>query len=132
MTPVGTGAVCAVEVGQESGDRGSHSRLEGRGTDTDPGLQMAGAGAQDSRRLMPVGAHPIDDVVLGAIEIDQNVVGISSSGERAEEDVVALAIAQPQKAEHGTVCELEGGPDLLSRERFSIEAVNQTKLIMRV
>lgn len=93
MTPVGAGAVGIIEVGQESGHGGSHSRIEGHGTDTDPSLQMAGAGAQDGTRLMSVGAHPIEDVVLGAIEIDQDIAGVSSSGKRAEQDIVALAIA---------------------------------------
>jgi hypothetical protein len=91
---------------------------------------MAGAGAQDGTRLMSVGAHLIEDVVLGAIEIDQNVTGVSSSGEWAEEDIVALAIAQPQKAEQGALGDLEGGPNVLSRERSSTEAVNQTKFII--
>ena len=130
MTPVGGGAVCAVEVGQESGDGGSRSRIQRRGTDTDPGLQMAGASAQDGTRLMPVGAHPVEDVVVGAIEIDKEVTGVSSSGERPEEDIVPLAVTQPQKSEQRTMCELQRGPNLLCGKRSSSAAVNQTKLII--
>ena len=46
-------------------------------------MRMAVAGAQGGRRLVPVGAHPVEDVVLGAIEINQDVAGASGSGERA-------------------------------------------------
>ena len=130
MTSLGAGAVCAVQMRQVSRDGGSQQGFERRGTDTNPSLQMVRAGAKDDTRLMPVGAHRVDDAVLGAIEIDQDIASVSISCERAEEDVVAFAIAQPQKSEHTAMCELEGGPNVLTRERPSRAAMNQTKLII--
>ncbi len=130
MTSVGAGGVCAVQVRQVSGNGGGDDRFERSRTDTHPGLQMAGAGADDSARRMPARAHGVDEVVVGAIEIDQDVSGVSSSGEGPEEDVIALAITQPEKAEQGAVCELESGPNLRSRKGPASAAMNQTKLII--
>ena len=62
---------------------------------------MAGAGAQHGTRLMPIGTHAVDDVVLGAIEIDQNVASVEASFPGVEEHVVSFAIAQPQKPNQG-------------------------------
>jgi hypothetical protein len=58
-----------------------------------PGLQMARAGAQYDTRLMAVCAHGLDDLVLGTIQIDENIAGIAVAAKRVEEDVVTVAIA---------------------------------------
>src|SRR6266849_3577601 len=92
---------------------------------------MAGAGAQHGTRLMPIGTHAVDDVVLGAVEIEQNVAGVEAPLPGVEERVVSFAIAQPQKANHGATRELQGGTHLLlSRKGPSAAAVNQTNLII--
>jgi len=130
VMPIGAGAVCAVEMSQVSGDGGSHGRLERSQTDTNPGLQMAGAGAQHDTRLMPIGAHGIDDVVIGAVQIDQNVTSVPVAFKGVEEHVVSFAITQPQKSNHGVARQLRGGPNKLSRKRPSAAAMNQTHLII--
>jgi len=130
MTALGAGAICAIQISQVSGDEGSQGRLERGRTDTNPGLQMAGAGAQHGTRLMPIGTHGVDDFVLGAVQIDQNVAGVEAPFPGVEKHIVPFAIAQPQKSNHGSTQELHGGPHMLSRKRPSAGAVNQTNLII--
>src|SRR5215510_3333210 len=60
MTPLGAGAICAVQMGQLSGDGGSDIRLERSQADTNPSLQMAGAGEQDGTGWMAIGAHLVE------------------------------------------------------------------------
>jgi hypothetical protein len=130
VTPIRAGTVGAVQSSQASGDRGRHSRRQRSEADADPGLQMPGAGAQHDRRFMPVKAHDVDALVVGAIEIDKDIAGVARSLEGMEEDVISLAIAQSQKSEQGAGCELDSRPNAVSGKWFAAVAVNQTNLII--
>ena len=79
---------------------------------------------------MPIGAHHVDDLVLGAIEIDKNVAGVAIPVEGLDEHVVSFAIPQAQKSNHAATRELHGGPNLVSRKRRSVAAMNQPNLII--
>jgi hypothetical protein len=80
MAPIRAGTIGTVAGCQIGGEGSGYRRLQGSQADTNPSLQMAGAGAQHDTRLMPVGAHRLDDVVIGAIQIDENVVSIAVTG----------------------------------------------------
>ena len=130
MAPIGTGPVGAVKGGQVCGDGGSHSRLQRSQAEANPGLQMVGAGAQHDRRLMPIGAHGVDGLVMGAIQIEENVAGVAVAGEGVKEDIVSLAIAQPQEGDRGAMGELNSGPNAVSGKGLAAAAVNQTNLVI--
>jgi len=130
MTPFGAGAVCAVQMGQLSGDGGSDIWLERSQADTNPSLEMAGAGAQHDTRSMSVRSHRVDGLVVGAIQIEENVAGVAIPGKGVKEDVVSFAIAQPQECHPRGTCELLGGPNLVGGKGLSAQGVNQTKLII--
>jgi len=130
MAPVRTGAICAVESCQMRRDGGSYRGIEWRQTDTNPSLQMAGAGTQNNTRLVAVGAHGFDDLVSGTIQIDENIAGIAGAGERVKEDVVTFAIAQAQEGHHGTTGELYRGPNPVAGKGLAGAAVNQPNLIV--
>ena len=68
-----------------------------------------------------MGTHAVEDVVLGVVEIDQNVAGVEVPFPGVEEHVVSFAIAQPQKPNQGATRELQGRPHLLARKGFSLQ-----------
>ena len=77
MTPVGAGAVTAVNVCQVPAGRGRYGRLQRRGAEASPSLQVAGAGLHHHARIMSVCAHAVHDHRVGAIQVDQNIAGVS-------------------------------------------------------
>lgn len=130
MTPVRTSVVCTVESRQMLGDRGRQVRNERSLAHTDPGLQMAGAGAQHDTWFMPVAAHTVEDLVVGTIQIHENVASVAVACEGVEEDVVSFAIAQSEEGHGGAACQLNCGPNAIARKWFAAVAMNQTELII--
>src|SRR5215831_11829265 len=130
MAPIGAGGVCGIESSEVSGEGGSELRLQRGQADAEPGLQMAGAGAHNSARLMPVSAHSAEDGVVGAIEIEEDIASVAVTGEGVKEDVVTFAIAKSEKRDHSAACELRRGPDLVGGKWFTSQGVNQTNLII--
>ena len=57
MTPIGTGRVAAVDVGQLFPDPAGHSGFDGRGADLDPSLEIAGAGLEYDTGIVPIPPH---------------------------------------------------------------------------
>ena len=130
MAPIGAGPVCAVQDRQMSGERGGHNGLQRSRADTDPDLEMTGAGAQHDRGFVSVSAHGIDDLVVSVIQIDENIAGVAVARKGVNQDVVALAIAEPQKSDHGVAGELHGGEHPFSREGLPRAAMNESDLII--
>src|SRR6516164_8708868 len=130
MAPIRAGTICAVEGCPVCGDRGGYNGLQWSQTDTHPGLQMAGAGAQHDTRLMPVGAHGVHDLVIGAVQIEEHVAGIAVARKGMKEDVVSLAITESQECHCGAPGELHRGPNPLSGKGLAAAAVNQTNLVI--
>jgi hypothetical protein len=130
MTPVGTGQVPSIEAGQLLAGSGGHSGFQRGGGEVNPSLEMARAGLEHDTGVMSIGPHALDDGWVSAVEIDQDVAGISVlSGVGLEVDVATLAVAQAQKSHGGGVSQLSGRPKPFTRERPSGGMVNQTDQI---
>src|SRR4030095_126069 len=76
MTPIGASQVPLIGVSQPSGDGASNGRFEGCDTDSNPGLQVAGAGLEQNTRLMPTGAHFFQNGCIAVIKIQQDIAGV--------------------------------------------------------
>jgi hypothetical protein len=72
----------------------------------------------------------VDDVVIGAIQIEEDVAGIAITGKGVKEDVESFAIAQPQEGHRGSTGELKGGPNPVTGKRLAAGAVNQANLVI--
>ena len=90
VTPVGAGPIATVESGQMSAGRRRQGRLQWRGTEANPSLQMAGAGLYHHTGVMAVGAHEVHGRRIGTIQIDQNIAGVLVSGVRLDVHVATV------------------------------------------
>jgi hypothetical protein len=79
---------------------------------------------------MAIGAHGFDDLVIGTIQVEENIAGVAVAGKRVKEDVVTFAIAAAQKGHQGTTGELHRGPDPVAGKGLPAAAVNQPDLIV--
>jgi len=81
MAPIGAGSIASIETGQLSADFGGDGRLERRGADLNPGLEIARAGLHHHAGCMSVAAHGVEDLRIGLIQIQQNIARIAVYGE---------------------------------------------------
>jgi len=96
------------------------------------GLEIAGAGLQHDARLMPIGAHSVDDLRIGSIQIHQNVAGVAVRGERREVNIKSLAVASAQEPYRGPSCQQTRRPQPFSGARPSTLAMNRTDQVQLV
>ena len=129
VSPIGTGPVGVIAVGQVLGDGGRQGGWERSWADTDPGLETAGASLEDDAGVVSVCAHDVNQAGGGGVEIDQDVAGVLLVGIGTEVDVEALAVTEAQEADHAATGKLKAGPQRLSGEGFSREAIDQTELL---
>ena len=129
VTPVGAGPIASVEACQVSAGRGRDGRLQRRGTETNPSLQMASAGLHHHTGVMSVGAHEVDDRRISTIQIDQNIAGVLVSSIGVNVHVTPLAVASAQEADGRGACQLGCCPKPFSRKRATCLLVNQTDQI---
>jgi len=129
VTPVGAGAIPAVKVCQVPAGRGGYGRLQRRGTEANPSLQVAGAGLYHRARIMSICAHAVQDHRIGAIQVDQNIAGILVAGVGVNVDVTALAVASTKKAEGRSAHQLSCRPESFSGKGAAGPVVNQTDQI---
>jgi len=97
--------------------------------DANPGLEMARAGLEHYTGIMPVGAHAVDDRLVGVIQINQNKAGVAILGIREKVDVASLAVANSQKPYGCRMGQLGSRPKPFSWEGPFSGAVNQTEQI---
>src|SRR6202790_5658159 len=126
MTPIGTGRVAAVEVGQLFADLAGNGSLDGCGTDLYPSLEIAGAGLEYHTRLVTSGPHGFNDGYASVIEIDEDVARIALLGVRMDVDIAALPVANAQEPDGGWMGQLGCGPQPLTGKCPSGLALNQT------
>src|ERR1700674_1065137 len=127
MTPVGTTQVPSIEAGQLLAGSRRHSGFQRGGAEVNPSLEMARAGLEHDAGGMSIGPHALDDGRVGAVQIDQDIAGISVLGSVGlNVDVTTLAVAYTQKSHRGGVSQLSGCPKPFTRERLSGRLVNQT------
>jgi hypothetical protein len=138
VTPVGAGPIATVEVCQVSAGRGRHGRLQRRGAEVNPGLQMrnartvAGAGLQHDTRIMPVGAHAADNARLRGVQIDENVACVLVPCVGLNIHIAPFAVARAQKSDRDRVAQLVGGPKPFARKGPTSLAVDQTDEVQLV
>jgi len=132
VTPVRASPIAAVEVCQVPAGGGRHGRLQRRGTEANPSLQMAGAGLHHHTGIMSVGTHEIHGRRIGAIQIDQDIAGVLISGVGVNVNVTPLAVASSQKADGSGAHQLGCCPKSFSGKRAARQVMNQTDQIQFV
>ena len=129
MTPVGTGQVAAIGMGQVSGDAGGYGRFQAERADLNPSLEMAGAGLEHHARLMSIGTHPLECGRVGVVQIQQDVPGVSVVSIGLNVHVTALTIAHAQESYRRLLAQLGGRPEPFAWESGSGGVVNQSNQI---
>jgi len=129
VTPVRTGQVGPIVVGQVLSDGRRQRRFERGLADTDPGLETTGAGLDDDAGLVSVGAHSFNHAGRSQIEVDQDIAGVSVLGKRSDVNVEAIAVAYTQESDHAAATELKASPQSLGRIWFSGLMMNQAKQV---
>ena len=99
MAPVGARRIAAVGMRQPLARRGCHSWFQRAGTETDPGLKVAGAGLQDHTLIMPMGPHGLQNHWLRDVEVDKNIACVSIP-----------SVGGPQKSDGTGIHQLPGAP----------------------
>src|SRR5205814_3706425 len=102
------------------------------GADLDPGLEIAGAGLQHDAGLMPVGAHGVDDLRIGSIQIHQNVAGVAVRGERRDVNIKSLTVARAQEPYRRSPGQQARRPQPFPGARASTLGMNRTNQILFV
>lgn len=126
MTPIGAGQVAAVEVGQLSPDLTGCRCLNGHGTHSNPGLEIAGTGLKDHTGIVSLGAHGFHNGWAGAIQIDEDVAGIALLRVGVNVYVAAFPVAHAQEPDGGGMGQLSSRPQPLSGECPSGLGMNET------
>jgi hypothetical protein len=132
VTPVGAGWIAAIGARQLPAGSGSQGRLQRRGAEMDPSLEMAGTGLDDDTRMMPVGAHGLHYGRLGVIEVDENVAGVVVAGVGVKVDVAAVAVAASQESDDCWSRQLISRPESFAGHCPSSPVVNQADLVQLV
>jgi len=132
VMPVGAGPIASVQARHVLAGRSRHCRFHRRGTEANPDLQMARAGLQHHTRVMPVGAHPLHDRWMSAIQVDENIAGVLVSSIGLDVDVASLTVANAQEADGSRMHQLGRCPKSFSRKRTVCLVVNQTDQIQLV
>jgi hypothetical protein len=129
MTPVGTGQVAAISMGQLSGDDGGYGRFQADRTDLNPSLEMAGASLKHHARLMTIGPHQFECGRVGVVQIQQDVPGVPVVSIGLNVYVTALTIANAQESYRRLLAQLGGRPEPFAWECGSGGVVNQSNQI---
>src|SRR6516165_3551944 len=119
-------ACAARGVGQLPAQGGRQLRLQARGADANPSLQMAGAGLEHHTWFMTVGPHGFENTGAGLIEIEENIAGIARPAVGEEVHVKTLTVACAQKMHHCSTHQLSGSPQPFSWSWPVCAAVNHT------
>src|ERR1022692_299782 len=129
MAPVGARRIAAVSMRQPLAGSGRHSWFQRTGTETDPGLKVAGAGLQDHTGSMPMGAHGLPHRWLRGVQVDENIACVLIPRVGVEINIASLAVAGAQKPEGRGTHQLPCAPQPFPRESASALSVNQADQI---
>src|SRR5947208_10964098 len=132
MTPVGAGAIASIGKRQQLAGAGRQRRFQRRGAESNPGLQMTGAGLQHHTGVMPLGAHGGDHCWLCPIQVDENVTGVLAPSVRLNVDVASFAVASAQKSDRGSAAQLVCCPKSFTRKgppRLVVNQADQVQLV---
>jgi hypothetical protein len=132
VAPIGAGRVATIGVRQLFADLTGEGRVDERGTDLYPGLEVAPAGLEHHTGTVPVAPHGFDNAWATVVQIDEDVTRIALLGIGMNVDVAALLVARAQKSYGGWMGELDGGPQPLSGESalgLMVNQANQEKVV---
>jgi hypothetical protein len=125
VAPIGAGPVAAIALGQDSAQSRGQCRLQRRGADPDPSLEVARTGLEHDTGLMPVDAHLLEHVRAGVIQVEEDVARVAPFGVRPEVYVEAQAVVCAQKTHYSVVGQLMRGPQPLSRSWSTSDRMDQ-------
>ena len=129
VTRAGTGQVAAVSMSQVLTDRRGRGSFQRCGADPNPGLKMAGAGAEHDTRLMAIGSHAWQNIRRGVIQIKQNIAGVTIPSKGEKIDIKALKVSCAQEAQYRSPQQLANIPHSFAWARPSCDAMDQAKEI---
>src|SRR5580704_8796931 len=129
MAPVRARRIAAIGMRQPLACSGRHRRFQRTGTETNPGLKVAGAGLQDHTGIMPMGTHGLQNHGLRDVEIDENIACVLVPSVGVNINIASLAVAGAQKPDGSCTHQLPSAPQPFSWERASARSVNQADQI---
>ena len=129
VAPIGAGPIAVVALSQKPAQIRGQCRLQRRGADPNPSLEVARASLEHDTGLMPMDAHLLEHLRTGMIQVEEDVTRIAAIGVRPEEDVEASVVVCAQKTHHGVACQLLRGPQPLSRSWFTADGMDQADQI---
>jgi hypothetical protein len=126
VAPVSARRIAAIGMRQPLARSGRHRRFQRTGTETNPGLKVAGAGLQNHTGSMPMGPHGLPNHGLRDVEVDENIacVLVPSVGVN-----INIATLGAQKPDGSCTHQLRCAPQPFSWERASALSVNQADQI---
>ena len=129
MAPVGARRIAAVGMRQPLARRGCQRRFQRTGTETNPGLKVAGTGLQNHTGSMPMEPHGLQTHWLRDVEVDEDIACVLVPGVGVEINIASLAVACAQKPDDPGTRHLLGAPQPFSWESASALSVNQADQI---
>jgi hypothetical protein len=121
--------ICVVETSQISGHCGGGRHWQWLHADPHPGLKSPGAGFRHDAGLVTVGNHPIHNGGIAAVQVDQNVSGVTIRNKRPEVDIVSISISGTEEPEGNLVTQLRSRPQPCTGERLPRGMVDQSNQI---
>jgi hypothetical protein len=125
MAPVGASEIAAIDMGQVPAQRGRQLRLQARGADANPSLQMARASFQNHARLVALSTHGFENMWSVLIEIEKNIASIALAAVRQQIHVKTLTVTCSQKAHYRCTRKISGCPHSFSWSWPACDPVNQ-------
>lgn len=110
VTPIGAGPIAVVAISQKPAQARGQCRLQRRGADPNPSLQVARTSLEHDTGLMPMDAHLLEHLRTGMIQVEEDVARIAVFGVRPEENVETPVVVCAQKTHHGVAYQLLRGP----------------------
>lgn len=132
VSPVGAGQIAPIKMGQVLACRGRDRRLQRRGAEANPSLQMAGTGLHHHTRVMSIGVHPLHHCQIRTVQVDENIAGVLVSGARLDVHVASFRVTNAQKPDDRCAPQLVCCPQPLTWKGTACWLVNQTDQVQFV
>jgi hypothetical protein len=132
MTPVSAGPIAAVITGQLPGYGSCNAGFQDRAAYVNPSLHMVWTGLEYNAGMVPVVTHPVEDIGVSAIEIEQNIAGVLVLRVGLNVDIASFTVANAQECDGCRIEQLSPCPQPFSRERSTSPIMDQTDQIQIV
>ena len=98
VAPIGAGLIAVVALSQKPAQTRGQCRLQRRGADPNPSLEVARTSLEYDTGLMPMDAHLREHLRTGMIQVEEDVTRIAAIGVRPQEDVEAPIVVRAENA----------------------------------